>query len=38
VLPGPLTIPPILIGLWVWSTEPRSTVDLGRPCRRVTRS
>jgi hypothetical protein len=21
VLPGPLTIPPILIGLWIWSTE-----------------
>jgi hypothetical protein len=21
VLPGPLTIPPVLIGLWVWSTE-----------------
>ena len=21
VLPGPLTIPPILVGLWVWSTE-----------------
>jgi hypothetical protein len=21
VLPGPLTIPPILLGLWVWSTE-----------------
>ena len=21
VLPGPLTIPPILAGLWVWSTE-----------------
>ncbi len=20
-LPGPLTIPPVLIGLWVWSTE-----------------
>jgi hypothetical protein len=21
VLPGPLTIPPIVLGLWVWSTE-----------------
>ena len=21
VLPGPLTIPPMLLGLWVWSTE-----------------
>jgi len=21
VLPGPLTIPPVLVGLWVWSTE-----------------
>jgi hypothetical protein len=21
VLPGPLTIPPILVGLWIWSTE-----------------
>jgi hypothetical protein len=21
VLPGPLTIPPVLFGLWVWSTE-----------------
>jgi hypothetical protein len=20
-LPGPLTIPPVLLGLWVWSTE-----------------
>ena len=20
-LPGPLTIPPVLIGLWIWSTE-----------------
>jgi hypothetical protein len=21
VLPGPLTIPPLLVGLWIWSTE-----------------
>ena len=21
VLPGPLTIPPIIVGLWLWSTE-----------------
>lgn len=21
VLPGPLTIPPVVLGLWVWSTE-----------------
>jgi hypothetical protein len=21
ILPGPLTIPPVLIGLWIWSTE-----------------
>jgi len=21
VLPGPLTIPPVLVGLWIWSTE-----------------
>ena len=21
VLPGPLTIPPILLGVWIWSTE-----------------
>ena len=21
VLPGPLTIPPIIVGLWIWSTE-----------------
>jgi len=21
VLPGPLTIPPVLLGLWIWSTE-----------------
>ena len=21
VLPGPLTIPPIILGLWIWSTE-----------------
>lgn len=21
VLPGPLTIPPMLVGLWIWSTE-----------------
>ena len=20
-LPGPLTIPPLLVGLWIWSTE-----------------
>jgi hypothetical protein len=21
VLPGPLTIPPVILGLWIWSTE-----------------
>ena len=21
VLPGPLTIPPVIVGLWIWSTE-----------------
>jgi uncharacterized membrane protein YbaN (DUF454 family) len=21
VLPGPLTIPPVLLGIWIWSTE-----------------
>ena len=21
VFPGPLTIPPVLLGLWIWSTE-----------------
>jgi hypothetical protein len=21
VLPGPLTIPPVVLGLWIWSTE-----------------
>lgn len=21
ILPGPLTIPPVLLGLWIWSTE-----------------
>jgi uncharacterized membrane protein YbaN (DUF454 family) len=21
VLPGPLTIPPVLVGIWIWSTE-----------------
>lgn len=21
MLPGPLTIPPVLLGLWIWSTE-----------------
>jgi uncharacterized membrane protein YbaN (DUF454 family) len=21
VLPGPLTIPPVLLGVWIWSTE-----------------
>ena len=21
VLPGPLTLPPVLLGLWIWSTE-----------------
>jgi hypothetical protein len=27
-LPGPLTIPPILFGLWIWSTEFRWAVRL----------
>lgn len=28
VLPGPLTIPPVLLGLWIWSTEFRWAAKL----------
>jgi hypothetical protein len=33
VLPGPLTIPPLLLGLWVWSTEFRWAQNLFRRLR-----
>lgn len=28
VFPGPLTIPPVLLGLWIWSTEFRFAQEL----------
>jgi uncharacterized membrane protein YbaN (DUF454 family) len=34
VLPGPLTIPPVLIGLWIWSTEFRFAQKLFDSFRR----
>jgi uncharacterized membrane protein len=33
VLPGPLTIPPILLGLWLWSLEFEFARRLLRPAR-----
>jgi hypothetical protein len=37
VLPGPLTIPPVLIGLWIWSTEFRFAHKLFESFRRKAR-
>jgi uncharacterized protein (TIGR02611 family) len=34
VLPGPLTIPPVLLGLWIWSTEFRFAQRLFASFRR----
>ena len=34
VLPGPLTIPPILLGVWVWSREFEFARRLMHPVRR----
>ncbi len=33
-LPGPLTIPPVLLGLWIWSTEFRRAHKLFESFRR----
>ena len=33
-LPGPLTIPPVLLGLWIWSTEFRFARRLFQSFRR----
>ncbi len=37
VLPGPLTIPPILLGLWIWSTEFRFARKLFQAFQRKAR-
>jgi uncharacterized membrane protein YbaN (DUF454 family) len=37
VLPGPLTIPPVLLGLWIWSTEFRFAQRLFASFRRKAR-
>ncbi len=37
VLPGPLTIPPVLLGLWIWSTEFRFAQKLFANFRRKAR-
>src|SRR5688572_30368513 len=37
VLPGPLTIPTVLIGLWIWSTEFRFAHKLFESFRRKAR-
>ena len=34
VLPGPLTIPPVLLGLWLWSTEFRFAIGSSTASRR----
>jgi hypothetical protein len=34
VLPGPLTIPPVVLGLWIWSTEFRWARSLFATARR----
>lgn len=38
VLPGPLTIPPIVLGLWIWSTEFAWARALFATARRKARS
>lgn len=35
VLPGPLTLPPVLLGLWLWSTEFTWAHRLFATCRRT---
>jgi hypothetical protein len=37
VLPGPLTIPPVLLGLWIWSTEFRFARRLFESFKRQAR-
>ncbi len=37
VLPGPLTIPPVLLGLWIWSTEFRWAKRLFESFKRKAR-
>ena len=37
VLPGPLTIPPVLLGLWIWSTEFRFAERLFESFKRKAR-
>ena len=37
VLPGPLTIPPIVLGLWIWSSEFAWARSLFRTARRKAR-
>jgi uncharacterized membrane protein YbaN (DUF454 family) len=37
VLPGPLTIPPVLLGLWIWSTEFRFAEQLFESFKRKAR-
>lgn len=37
VLPGPLTIPPVLLGLWIWSTEFRWAERLFESFKRKAR-
>ncbi len=37
VLPGPLTIPPVLLGLWIWSTEFRFAQKLFASFRKKAR-
>lgn len=34
VLPGPLTIPPVLVGVWIWSTEFRFAERLFESAKR----
>jgi uncharacterized membrane protein YbaN (DUF454 family) len=38
VLPGPLTIPPVLLGLWIWSTEFRFAERLFESFKRKARA
>jgi putative transmembrane protein PGPGW len=38
VLPGPLTIPPVLLGLWIWSSEFAWAQRLFRACARQARA
>ena len=38
ILPGPLTIPPVLLGLWIWSTEFRFAERLFESFKRKARA